>query len=350
MKKPTSGKRILLVSHEMTYTGAPRSLLNLAKILSALNNSVDVLTLSNGNFQKEYEAAGYSVRLLQPPWDDFIPDLKKYDLVIANTVFCLHFAHFAQGYAEVILFLREAQNIHDIAVNCGIHDLLLREIKRIVCVSEYARDYIEQFYHISGIKVLHNYIPDVYRHKLNFSRDKKVHFMVSGTVEERKQQKTVIDAFRLIPDDLRKKCVLHIVGNNPDWSRYYWETFLPVKDKNIIFHGEISDEKERIALYERMNVFIVASTDEACSLVALEGAMLGKAVIMSDHVGAQYLFGADRRFIFSVGNEKELAWKMRQLTSRKELLLEGIRMKNAYGTFSSKKIYIDRIKKLIDQI
>ncbi len=56
--------KILLVSHEMTYTGAPRSLLNPARVLSELQYQVDVWTMKAGNFQKEYDRAGYPVRLL----------------------------------------------------------------------------------------------------------------------------------------------------------------------------------------------------------------------------------------------------------------------------------------------
>ena len=48
-------QKILLVSHEMTYTGAPRSLLNIAKILKKSGTEVDVWTLKKGDFQREFE-------------------------------------------------------------------------------------------------------------------------------------------------------------------------------------------------------------------------------------------------------------------------------------------------------
>lgn len=333
-----SMKKILLLSHEMTYTGAPRSLLLLAKGLSDKGYETDVWTLTDGGFKSEYKQQGYCINTVDGSWDKYIPELKEYDLLIANTVFCLHFAHFAQRYVKVMLILREAQNIHDIAQKCNINESLLGEIENIVCVSEYARDFIENYYGIHNIKILHNFISDCKYKKLNWVKKNKVQFIVSGTVEERKQQDVAIKAFRLMPDHIRNKSVLHIVGNKPDWASEYWKNMEGIREENIIFHGEIADETKRMRLYKSMNVFIVPSKDEACSLVALEAAMLGKAIILSDHVGAQYLL-KNRKYIFAVGNEKELAWKMCQLMSRRELLCQGLMMKHHYYKYCSYSNY-----------
>lgn len=339
--------KILLLSHEMTYTGAPRSLLLLGKVLSDKGYETDVWTLVDGRFRYEYKKQGYCINTIDDSWDKYIPELREYDLLIANTVFCLHFAHFAQRYVKVMLILREAQNIHDIAQKCNINESLLGEIKNIVCVSEYARDFIENYYGLHNIKILHNFIPDYKYKKLNLVRENQIQFIVSGTVEERKQQDVAIAAFRLMPEHIRDKSVLHIVGNKPEWSRPYWRNMESIDERNIIFHGEITDEAERMRLYQSMNVFIIPSTDEACSLVALEAAMLGKAIILSDHVGAQYLL-KNRKYIFAVGNEKELAWNMCQLTSRREIIMQGILMKWQYYKFSTRFRYKINLHELVN--
>lgn len=48
-------KRIMLLSHEMTYTGAPNSLLNVASVLKKHGHSVTVFTLTEGVFSKGFE-------------------------------------------------------------------------------------------------------------------------------------------------------------------------------------------------------------------------------------------------------------------------------------------------------
>ena len=181
--------------------------------------------------------------------------------------------------------------------------------------------------------------------KPNIVKEKLVHFCISGTIEPRKQQRFVIEAFQNIPLWLRSKCILHIIGQIPDWSKSYW-TNLIGNNINVIFHGEISNYSELISVYSRMNVFIVASTDESCSLVALEGAMLGKALILSDHVGASYLLKNDD-YIFTVGEKEQLTSLLGKLTSRKQLLVEGIKNRYAYIKLGTYSVYKKNMKRFL---
>ena len=119
--------------------------------------------------------------------------------------------------------------------------------------------------------------------------------------------------------------------------------------ERVLYHGEISDEKERIKLYEEMNVLIISSIDEACSLVALEGAMLGKAVILSNHVGAEYL-SIDKKYIYDVNNISQLTRKMCQLTSQRELLIEGNKMRRSYKKMASENCYQKEIIRFLEWI
>lgn len=57
-----NSKRIMLVSHEMTYTGAPHSLLNMARLLKSKGWAVSVYSLEYGAFSAEYERFGFSVK------------------------------------------------------------------------------------------------------------------------------------------------------------------------------------------------------------------------------------------------------------------------------------------------
>lgn len=333
--------RILLCSHEMTYTGAPRSLLNMAIVLKRLKHQIVVWSLKKGEFTKEFIHNGIDVKNVGSKWS--AEEIKKFDIVIANTIFCILFAEFAQKYANTVLFLREAHNIPELLTALGVEKECLENIENIACVSEYAEKFIRENYCLKRIYTLHNYVKDNYQKQLNIVRGKTIHFAIIGTVEPRKQQGVVIQAFEEMPLELRKRCILHLIGKCPEWSRYYWSSF-PVLAERILYHGEIVDEKERLKLYKKMNVFIVASRDEACSLVALEGAMLGKALILSDHVGAGYL-SRDKKYVFNVDDVEQLIRQMSCLVSRRELLMEGIRMRNSYKSMASVDNYQ---KELVD--
>lgn len=318
---------VLLVSHEMTYTGAPRSLLNIAKILKKSVRSIHVWTINDGIFKKEFEAEGIEVQRVPLQIEE--SEVSKYQIVILNTIFTAHLVKEMQQYTRTILYIREAMNIPFLVEMCklSIDDLL--DAKEIVCVSEYAEKFIKENYNPKRLSIIHNWVPDEYAGKLNIVRDGIIHFMISGTYERRKGYETVIDAFLMMPDELKGKTRLHLVGPMPDWSKDYWEMLRNRYDARIIEHGAIVNEEERIRLYKRMNVFIVASKDEACSLVALEGAMLGKVVLMSENTGAQYL-DVKKKGIFKTNDIADLAWKMCQLTSRRELILRGLEMRVSY--------------------
>ncbi|MBP1540816.1 MAG: hypothetical protein ILA25_01430 [Prevotella sp.] len=60
-------KRILLVSHELTQTGAPRALLSLALMLRELGAEVEMVSLSDGEIQQEIVDAGLICRIPTPP-------------------------------------------------------------------------------------------------------------------------------------------------------------------------------------------------------------------------------------------------------------------------------------------
>ena len=78
--------KIILISHEMTYTGAPRSLLNICIILKKIGKNITVYTLENGPFQNEFERVGIEVNKYS---DNCLGNISYSDIVILNTIFIL---------------------------------------------------------------------------------------------------------------------------------------------------------------------------------------------------------------------------------------------------------------------
>ncbi|MBX9229543.1 glycosyltransferase family 4 protein [Coprococcus catus] len=345
--KPMLCKSILLVSHELTYTGAPRSLLNMADVLRELGWQVDIWTCKRGEFQEEFNKKGYRVDFIDFENSQWLYKLKEYQVAVFNTVFTAELCVRAQCILRSILFIREAGNISQLVRECGISEKTLRNINEIFCVSDYAKRMIRLQCHSTNIRVIHNWVKDESFHRMNWVKDSMIHYLVSGTVEYRKGIDIAVQAFLNMPEILRSITTLHIVGRVPEWSHDYWEQVVPKNNKRIIFHGEIQNERERMELYKKMNVFVVSSRDEACSLVALEGAMLGKVVIMSENVGAQYVLKDNSDCLYEVENVAQLTRKMSQFTSRRKLLVEGLMMRKRYLETSTKKIYRKKLEEYI---
>lgn len=339
-------EKILLVSHEMSYTGAPRSLLNIAKVLKNSETEVAVWSLKGGDFQKEFGKEEIPVQIIGNI-EDYICEIKTYDLAILNTFFTANLVKYFQERIRTILYIREAQNISLLARDCKLSMEDIRNAKEVLCVSEYAEKYIRDHCKPGNLTVIHNYVKDEYDGSLNLVRNGKIHYLLSGTYEWRKGHDRAIAAFLNMPEELKRITYLHIVGKKPEWARRYWETLEKSYDDRIIDHGEIADEDKRIELYRKMNVFVIASLDESCSLVALEGAMLGKALIMSENVGAQYL-DVKKKGIYPTDDVAMLCRKMCELTSRRELLIRGIEMRRMYKKTSTEKIYAKKLWKIIN--
>jgi glycosyltransferase involved in cell wall biosynthesis len=341
-------QRVILVSHELSFTGSPRSLYNLACVLRQLGKEITVWSLEDGPFRSVFENNGFTVEVIEESLQTVKDRITMYDLAILNTVFTAVLIEQFQSKIRTILYLREGENISSIIEDCSISSSCISMANEIWTVSLYSKKVIDQLFAPPQVCVIHNYVKNLRLFPLNFVKDKTIHFIVSGTLEYRKGIDLVIEAFSKMPDFLRNKSVLHIVGNAPKWSELYWKPLLKKLDEKVIYHGYITDDSSLMQLYEKMNVFIIPSRDEPCSLVALEGAMLGRAVLMSENVGAIYL-DPKCSGVFPVDDVSALSRKMCEYTSRRKMFVQGMMMRVHYIKTSTKKQFVKRLVELLDE-
>lgn len=238
----------MLISHEMTYTGAPNSLLNMARILRSKGWSVTVTTLVGGDFSREFLRYGFRVRWFDENlYAEKCRELSvKYDLVICNTVFCAKVACRLQEYVKTILLIREAENLPEILEKCHIDEGCIRNAENVVCVSEYSEKFIAKTYSPRRLWVLHNFLitPPFYIPSANKVRGEKVHFLIAATIEKRKGIDVAIKAVKSLPQNISSQLVLDIAGRKPEWSRKFWEKLIPQNDSRFVYHGEVTRGKK----------------------------------------------------------------------------------------------------------
>ncbi len=333
-----SQNSILLITHELTYTGSPRSLYNLAKCLLEEGHRVTVWSFETGDFFAEFTGLGINVTYID--YEEFKSEhvkkaISSFDLVIANTVFCAAAAYEAQKYTKTVLLLGEARNIKRIVSDHSLDIDKIKAVKNIACVSVYAKKALSRFLDRNDITILHNYVEN-YNHRGEARKpdEKKIRFIVSGTVEQRKGQDIAIAAFKSLPEEMRAISSFYIVGKAPTWSQKYFKS-LDFGD-GIFYRNEIQNRIELFEYYKKTDVFIVSSRDEACSMFALEGAMLGKALIISTHVGASYI--CDKKYRFKSGDAKALREKMELFLKEPALITEaGKENRKRYRAFATKE-------------
>ncbi len=337
-EKRDAKKRVLLYSHEFTYTGAPASLLRIGKILKT-KYDVEVWGPAEGDFLCEFTRAGIPVRIV--PYaacaeKETRKAVAAFDFCIVNTVVAHIFYTFARRIIPTVWYIREAQNLLQMCAASPDQVRALRGARDILCVSEYARDFIAAHYN-RRVRVLHNGAEDISGGAKGRKADGEVHFLQMGAVTERKGFSEYIEAFLRLPEGCRERARLYIAGKLPPEERGYWEPLLKMTEgeARVVWLGERKGTEQKLAAYDMADVVVVASHDESCSLVALEGAMLSKPLIVTENVGAKYLVGEENGFIVKTGDCVSLSEAMERCIRRPEALADmGRYSRKAYEKYA----------------
>ena len=312
MESAVKGKKALLISHEFTYTGAPHSLLRMAGAMQDAGCDVEVWGPEKGPFLREFKKKKIRCRILPPEdlkGEKSLEFLKDFDLAVVNTVYADRYYELIKAVIPTVWIIREASDLKSCCENAPERMQAVQNAGRIYCVSEYAAECLKQYN--GNIRVLRNCVEDNSGSAGLYSgpRDGVVRFVQLGTLEERKGYDLILDAYCLLPDELKNRTEICFAGKLPDFQKGYWKNLLErLKGfRNIRYLGEIRDTDRKNKTISESDVVLVASRDEACSLVALEGAMLSKPLLLSSNVGAKYMVRGGNGVIFESGDVRSLA-------------------------------------------
>ena len=341
---------VILISQEMSYTGSPNSLLRMARIIKE-KYRVIVFTLCDGPFRKEFEENDIPVIAITK--EDIAKSyIRKTTLsakfVIANTIGTSDFIRQYKKEVPIAWYIREAQNLTQ------YHKGRQNELKKfpfVCCVSEYAKEFIDRTFDVNAI-VCHNAVEDCY-HESICSGTIKVLF--SGTVSERKGFDTLISAWEGLNEKFRTNSELIVAGRViPQFKDFFNSIINPEKlgKLNIRYIGEIQDRQKYFELLNKVDFVVVPSRDESCSLVALEAAMMGKPLLVSENVGAKYLCKGESETIFKTGDIEDLRRKIEKFISlgHKGLKEKGVFFRKNYLEDSTFEKYRDRFDVLLNKI
>lgn len=358
VKKDKNKKNILLVSHSFTVSGAPRSLLRIGKVLISAGYNVEVWSPYGGGISAEYERENISVRIVkydQLNTDEIIKAIKKFDFAICNTILTNSYYEQLKKYIPTVWYIREATNVSDYCNDqkkpVMYHDLCKAE--DLICVSDYAADALKQYN--KKVRVLKNCIEDESNTAVPYQpyKDQKIRFIQLGSLEYRKGFDVIVDAYDKLPEVYKGHCEFYFAGQIvPAASAYADEVLARVRrNQNMHYLGVIKDQRKKTELISSMDVVIVASRDESCSLVALEGTMLAKPLIVTENVGAKYVVDEGKNgFIVETGNVEALMCALRYFVDNSGRLLEmGQYSRKVYLERANMQKYTEDIKALVGE-
>jgi len=349
-------KRVLLVTPELQYTGALQSFRRICIVLINNGYLIDVWSYTDGPYRHEFEKIGVDIRITPENiiTEEFINrEVTKYNLIISNTIVTYKVADYAQNIVPVVWYIREAQNLPDFFWKKE-REVALRRAKKIYVVSEYAQEFVIKNYN-SNVHVVHNFVDDVYLEEGSFlpldKKNEKIKFLALGTIEKRKGYDVLIDGFNKLPAKIKEQCELHFAGRLWEGAKDFYPDILNEAENadNIFYHGELREREAIHALINSINVVVVPSRDESCSLVALEGAMMAKPLILSQNIGAKYVVTDDSGWIIPTGDVDAMCAAYINAFNNIDVLHEmGKKSRQNYLQTSTYEIYEKNILKMVN--
>lgn len=286
-------KRVLIMTHELTRTGAPIVLFEAcANVL--LSDGYDLFLVSpvDGPLAKDFLDAGIPVMICPGIMDESHPSTialaMGFDLVIVNT--------------NVLWAPISVLNLVGIPVFWWIHDAeigykwvakympdRLNENIHLYCVGQHAINALKKNKPLySSVQNMIYGIEDRGKGRERIIKDSKsevCEFVCSGSITERKGQDILCEAIKLLTEKEREYCKFTIVGKCLE------PHILEVVDKTCREYPECIEYRSEMPrnevyrLYANADCIICASRDDPMPTFVAEGMMFGTPSICSENTG-----------------------------------------------------------------
>lgn len=347
-KNNKNQKKLLFITPDCSFTGAPLVLFKVAQILQKRGYLIAFISLEDGPLSSNITQAGFA--FIQLNSIACMPDtlLKKltseFDFCMCNTILTHKEAVTMQKFLPTLFYIHEAKNLLDFEVYDPMMTISLPLIQNIICPSQYSADFIEKYTSTKPI-VCPNAVDDCSDEIASKIPENIIKFAIVGLMSKRKGIDIICPAFANLNTD---KAELHIIGGSSDFSEEIKQTY--ANKTNIIWHGSLNNPKQKNQLFNQMDVFIVPSRDESCSLVAIEAAMLSKSIIVSENVGAKYLIDEGiNGFIVKTEDIDDLSQKMQYFIDNKDKLSAmGAKSREKFLATSTMEIFEKNIIQIIE--
>lgn len=336
-------RKILLISHEFSRTGAPIALLNLAVELRKIGYSILMTGMGSSALLKEIEERGIDYiedSSLYYQCDQFLKSLSEFELIVVNTI----------ALQDVVLKIAKSE----VDILWWIHESTEEYYKNLQ-INHYKN------VHIFGvgnrvIQYFNKCCPEIEIGKLLYSlpdfskktkiKNGKLVIAVIGLIQYRKGIDILVEALNgLKPKDLAEVQLL-IVGKLEDWACTYWKNAMEKAPEGLEYFmlGEL-DYSQMKSIYQRIDLLICPSREDPMPITVTEAMMNRVACVVSENVGQkEFIMQGINGFVFSSIDELTdlISWAV---CNKRELELIGSRSREIYdANFSSDRMHTNLLR------
>jgi glycosyltransferase involved in cell wall biosynthesis len=280
-----SSRRLLLVSHDLSLSGGPLLLAQLAESLVPAGFDVTVVAAEDGPVRDIYQAVGAAV-VVRPSLGHLMVNVAPLidlvaatDVVVANTLVNWRAVHAARAFAKPsLLWVHESSYGEGIArANPGVASALRSADHVVLPAAALAATYAE-FLAGRRYSVVPYGVPLASAAVSERHRTGPVRVVHIGSVEPRKGQDLLVDALAALSSEARDEMEVLFVGRTLQPS--FRETLdTAIRDMpRVRFVGEVGHD-EALDYIGSADIFVLSSRDEVLPVSMLEAMARGKAVI-----------------------------------------------------------------------
>jgi GT2 family glycosyltransferase/glycosyltransferase involved in cell wall biosynthesis len=353
-RSPTAGGAcrphdIMVVSHDLSESGAPRAAFDVARALRDAGHFVVVASPTDGPYRERLRNIGVDVIVdeLLLRQDGHVYDLaRNFDKVICNTIVCWPAVAQLHETVDTYWYVHESGLIRDFAQNIPEFAELLKKGIPIWADSRLASRFLSMYGAVhSNIEYgIEDHRADVRagpRHDAE-----KIVIGVFGSYERRKGQDLAVGGMLRIPRELQMRAELRFFGRTfkftemPEEHRFRMDVEQGAgANSSIVFFGQV-DHAECLRQMAVCDIILIPSRDDAMSFVGLDALSLGKALVCSRTTGvSEYLQDGKSVLILQENTPEEISQVLARVILDAELrsaLGQGARAVYE-GTFTEQK-------------
>lgn len=287
---------VLLISHELSLTGAPIVLSFMADWFAEKGMKPVVIAERDGLLGKVYGDRGIPVIVNESINDSYfiLKCAHLFSMIVVNTADCGAVAEQLNGTETPVMWW-----IHESRASYSNKKLLqhmpeyVKENIHVFCVSDYAEKALHEHRSTYHTRQLPYFIPDYAKLMIadcpvDIDEGKTV-FICIGALEERKGQDILVEAIRYMTPQERNDSYFVFVG-----KINYLPIFQAIDDAhrdypdNIVYVPTL-DREAIIALYQKADCLVCPSRDDPMPTVVAEAMSMSRTIICSENTGSAAL-------------------------------------------------------------
>lgn len=339
--------KVLLISHTLNLTGAPRVLFEMALVLKRKKFFPVIMTINEGPLINEIEKADIPVviaRNYERPelFQNINQFAQNFEFMVFSTVEALKFAHvFQNTRAYKIAWVHEGnETLRYVSEKQKKRINLMDEIYTgSAYCNEFFAPYIEDG---KKMNVLYYGVDDEdfqnLERKQKESVNEKIRFIIAGTIGYRKGHHILAEVISNLSIEISDKVEWWIVGAVIDQNVGEEIYKLAEEHNEIKLFGQVENEK-LIELINEADVLLCPSIDDPLPVVVTDALILSKPVVVTDMVGtSHFIRNGYNGFIIESGSVNALNEVVNKIVIEK-LNLEEIG-KNGRNIYEENLSYI----------